>query len=168
VPYCSDSDLLTGPLGLPESMDVAKYVQDAADEIDTQIGFVYQTPVVGVGAAPLPRPVSLLLKRINALLASGRAIIAAGGGSQDTSLNAYGRSLVDEARAALTPIVEGRTVLEGAERLPDQGEENRGPRIYNIDSESPTDAFYGYFSGGGDIFAPAPFYGMRGADPHSG
>lgn len=152
--YSEVADMLTGPIPLPRSLDPEKYVQDAADEIDTQLGFVYETPIAPEeGSSALPKPVSLLLKRINNLIASGRVIMAAAGPTQDSAVNAYGRSLVTEGQAALASIARGAIVLEGAKRLPDEGLETTGPRISNAEVGSNVDAFYGaYTPPGGMMF----------------
>lgn len=162
--------MLQGPMPLPASMDLEKFVQAAADEIDTKIGFVYKTPIrVGPGYDELPRPVALLLKRISAYISTARAIMAAAGAVQDDDTNAYARSLLKEAHTALEAIASDRMELEGAERLPTAGAETRGPRIVNIDSVSPVDAFYSHFTGGThDMFSPGVFAHVRGVDPHDG
>jgi hypothetical protein len=167
--YSEVKDMLLGQFTLPASMDAQKFVDDAADEIDMKIGFIYRTPVVAAAGTTLPRPVSLLLKRLNVYISTARAIFAAAGPSAGDDTNAYARHLLADAHAALTAIAEGRTVLEGAERLPDQGEERRGPRIANIDSRSQVDAFYEHFSGGSsDLFAPTLAHSWRGVNPQNG
>lgn len=149
--------MLTGPIPLPRSLDPEKYVQDASDEIDTQLGFVYEVPIVATEGVTLPRPVTLLLKRINNLIASGRVIMAAAGATQDSDVNAYGRSLVAEGQAALASIAKGIIVLEGAKRLPDEGQETVGPRISNAEVASNVDAFYGYNTGADGMIFDSSF-----------
>lgn len=162
MPYSEVKDMLTGPIPLPRSLDPEKYVQDAADEIDTQLGFTYETPIVAVEGAVLPKPVSLLLKRINNLIASGRVIMAAAGPSQDTAVNAYGRSLVVEGQAALASIAKGAIVLEGAVRLPSDSLEMQGPRITNAETGSNVDAFYGHYTPAGGMMFDTSFPRLGG------
>ena len=167
--YSEVADMLQGPMPLPASMDLQAFVQAATDEIDMQIGFIYKTPLRAPEGEELPRPVSLLLKRIASYISTARAIMAAAGAVQSDELNAYARSLLAEAHAALGNIAAGRLELEGAERLPDQGQERRGPRISNVDSYSQVESFYAHFTGGtSDMFTPSPWGRLAGVDPHSG
>lgn len=168
--YSEVEDMIQGPMPFPASMDMQRFVQAATDEIDMKIGFIYKTPI---RPAPdydeLPRPVSLLLKKIASYISTARALFAAAGAVQSDELNAYARSLLTEAHAALDSIATGRMDLEGAERLPDQGQERRGPRVSNVDSYSQVESFYGQFTGGtSDFFKPNPWASLAGVDPHSG
>lgn len=142
--YCEASDLLTGNIPAPSGMDLDKVVQDAADEIDSQIGFVYETPVdlTQTTPAPLPRPVKLLMKRINVFLATGRLILAVDANGEDEQLHAYGLSLVREAQASLAAIAKGTITLEGVPVLAGGVPEVTGPMLYNKDIESNVEAFY--------------------------
>lgn len=168
--YSSVDDMLQGPMPLPASMNLQTFVQAATDEIDMKIGFIYKTPVrPSPEYDELPRPVSLLLKKIAAYISTARAIYAAAGPVQSDELNAYAGSLLQEGHTALANIAAGRMELEGAERLPDQGSERRGPRISNVDSQSQVEAFYAHFTGGSsDFFQRSPWGGLAGVDPHSG
>lgn len=107
--YCTVADLLIGDIPTGGALDPAKYVNDAADEIDSNIGFRYNTPVISI-----LRPVVLLLKRINAHLASGRMILAATISAEGEQLNAYGQSLVADAMLAIEAIASGEMALPGA------------------------------------------------------
>ncbi len=163
--------MLLGQFHLPTGLDGAKFVQDAADEIDIKLGFIYKTPIrASAEYEELPRPVSLLLKRISVYISTARAIMASVGVSTDDGdVNPYARRLLAEAHAALDAIANERTVLEGAERLPEAGAETRGPRIANVDSYSQVDSFYLNFTGGTqDFFRPDPYAALRGVDPHNG
>jgi hypothetical protein len=167
--YSEVGDMIQGPMPFPASMDLQKFVQAATDEIDMKIGFIYKTPVRAPEGEELPRPVSLLLKKIASYISTARAIYAAAGAVHSDELNAYARSLLAEAHAALDNIATGRMELEGAERLPDRESSSRGPRISNVDSYSQVESFYGNFTGGtSDMFSPSPFAALSGVDPHSG
>lgn len=143
--YCATADLLTGNIPTPAALSPDKYVQDAADEIDSKIGFVYETPVniADDPANPVVRPVRLLLKRINVMLASGRLLMAAAASGEDKTLHAYAKSLVDNAELALEAIFDGTILLEGAVELnPPTDASHRGPLIASKDTSSAVDDFY--------------------------
>jgi hypothetical protein len=146
------SDLLTGDIPLPAYIDQPKVVQDAADEIDSHIGFVYQTPVV-LANTPKNRPATLLLKRINNHLATGRLLMEVAAAGEDDQLHAYAQRLVDEALAALNSIVTGSIVLGDAPPIDATGERQTGPLQYNKDEFSQVDAFYDDI-----LFAPPGIY----------
>ena len=139
--YCEVVDLLIGDIPTSAKLDPQKYVNDAADEIDSKIGFVYTTPIPVFD--PTPRPVVLLLKRLNAHLATGRMILAATILMEDKILNAYGKTLVADVEASLVLIGTGQLILDGVipsglNALP----KAHVPLIMNKDSESAVDAFY--------------------------
>lgn len=143
--YCTVEDLLIGDIPTGGALDPAKYVADAADEMDSKIGFRYVTPVTST-----VRPVILLLKRINAHLASGRMILAATISAEGEQLNAYGQSLVADAMLAIEAIASGEMPLPNVQINTDVIEpvdpdaEVIGPvLISNLDHESHVEAFYG-------------------------
>ena len=140
-----DSALLGGVPGNPD--DLQKYFDDAADEIDATLGFVYETPITrSAEGGSLPRPVELILARINRFLASGRYIMAVASAGEEGNVHAYGWSLVKEAQAALTGLASGANELD-AIRLPNPGTGRRRPAIANAEAQSNVDAFYGAFTG---------------------
>lgn len=157
--YCTVVDLLIGDIPTSAALDPAKYVQDAADEIDSKIGFIYTTPIVDA-----PRPVTLLLKRINAHLASGRLILAATITGEMDQLNAYGASLVADAELAIAQIAAGEIILQDV--LPAPGvvlqTSIHAPMIANGDSESSVDAFYSRVVGGSTfVSGGSAYYGYQ-------
>jgi hypothetical protein len=157
VAYCEDTDLLLGNIPLPAYLSATKYITDAADEIDSKIGFVYTTPVVLSESDLELRPTRLLLKRINAHLATGRLIMAMDAGGEKDRLHAYGYSLVQEAVSALQGIVDGQIILEGAIPIASDAPRVTAVIIKNVDPESQVEAFYDrvanpsyqYFGAGG-------------------
>lgn len=155
--YCATTDLINGDIPLPPYVDKEKVVQDAADEIDSNIGFIYKTPVDVTENGPTPRPVRLLLKRINSHLATGRLIMALDSSGQDDRLHAYGYSLVQNALAALAEIAAGKIVLADVPAA-DENADKRVTAVIvnNKDEESAVDAFYDR------IANPAYFYGGFG------
>jgi phage gp36-like protein len=156
MPYCASDDLLTGdiPVVGRAGLDVSKFIQDAADEIDSKIGFRYATPVAG----DAPRPVLLLLKRINSHLATGRLIMAADAAGQRTELHAYGVSLIREAHESLDAIAAGTVDLDVAPATPvAPSEHQQGPLIFNVDPVSQVESFYGAVTALPGFTPPSPY-----------
>lgn len=141
--YCATLDMRTGDLPAPSYMTKDQYVLNAAEEIETALGHLYVTPFEIDEQAPVNRPTILFLKKLNWLLASGRFILDVAAAGEDATLNAYGKAMLDEAKAMLKPVASGDVVLAGAEKL-NTGEQSgfTGPVIYNEDSESLVKAFY--------------------------
>ena len=143
--YCTVADLMIGDISTSAALDPQKYVDDAADEIDSKIGFVYATPIPVADGSGTPRPVVLLLKRLNSHLATGRLILAATIPAENERLNAYGYSLVAEVMTSLDMIATRQMTLEGVSLEPTVGtvgEPVTVPLIANLDAESNVDAFY--------------------------
>lgn len=140
--YCATTDLLYGNIPLPTGITAQKFVDDAAEEIDSYIGMTYLTPV-DINASELARPVKLLLKRINSHLATGRLILAVTANGEDDRLHAYGASLVTESLATLQAISDGEVTLIGAAPANADDVAVTGPMIANVDAESNVEAFYG-------------------------
>lgn len=140
--YSTKDDLLLGSIPLPAYIDVDKAIQDAADEIDSYIGFTYKTPINMDEASPVVRPARLLIKRISAHLSSGRIIMSLDSSGQNDELHQYGLYLVNLALEALAEIKAGRALLDGAEKVP-SGEGNATvPLISNLDETSQVEDFY--------------------------
>ncbi len=168
MPYSAVTDLLTGNIPTPQYLDPQKFVDDAADEIDSKIGFLYVTPIDVGSGTDVPRPAVLLLKRINNFLASGRLILAAAAGQEDSQLHAYGWSLIQEATAAVNQIASGDLPIDGAVKL-DTGDAAAVTAIIinNLDEESHVEAFYDRIANPAYLFSfesygrrPAPVHGM--------
>lgn len=141
--YCATADLVLGDIPLPGYINTSERVNDAADEIDSRIGYIYQTPINIEQGSPVERPARLLLKRINSHLASGRILLAIAAPSEQTSLHAYGWSLVKESLDALEQIKDGDIVLEGAPTAENAVQPAATvPLISNLDPESSVEAFY--------------------------
>lgn len=155
--YCEDTDLLVGGIPMPAYLNAEKFVDDAADEIDSYLGRLYVTPISVEANTPQVRPTRLLLKRINSHLATGRLIQAADASGQNKQLHAYATSLIAGAILALQQLVEG-SPLEGATPLPSTEDPDAnavtGPLIRNVDAESNVEAFYDR------IAAPGFSYGL--------
>jgi phage gp36-like protein len=144
VAYCTVEDLLIGDIPTSDVLSPTKYVNDAADEIDSKIGFRYDTPIPVAGSSSTPRPVVLLLKRLNSHLASGRLILAATILSEDTELNAYGKALVEESMQVIDALALGKVVLGGVDPVDASIMPVIPPKVLiaNHDATSAVDDFY--------------------------
>lgn len=142
--YAAVTDLRKGDIPLPSYMgDGSSYINEAADEIDAQLGHIYVTPLV-IEATAANRPSILLLKKINWLLASGRLILDMAAASESTALHSYGNSMLKEGLTLLAQIGTGDIVLAGATRI-DSGDTEKsftGPAIFNEDPSSLVQDFY--------------------------
>lgn len=159
VAYSDPGDLLLGNIPLPAYIDTTKLLQDVADEIDSRIGYVYQTPLDMTDTSPVARPARLLIKRISRNLATGRLILQVASPEENARLNAYGWSLVSESLEALRMIVDGEVVLDGA--LPAEGASTpaiTAPQIANLDTESNVEAFYNRLSNPNYQYTSADVY----------
>lgn len=144
-PYCGVDDLMFG--NIPAPSDASVWCSRAAQEIDSYIGLIYATPVV-LNNSTEQRPGRLLLKNINAWLATGRAIMALGGGGSDDQTQQYGLYLVNEALGVLRQIVDGMITIPGAEPTTptDDGYARpTGPLLGNVDEDSYVEGYNTYF-----------------------
>lgn len=165
--YCDTTDLLIGDTRLPSNVDPQAYVNAAADEIDGAIGFKYATPIALDETVAVNRPVMLLLKTINAWLATGRILLTISRSSEDSSLDALGTYYVKGALDRVAQIVDGKILLVNAVENTVGLSTFKGPTIINGDSESMVDAFYGHFQRPRRrrLFPYSdPFYGDYGPD----
>lgn len=149
--YCETSDMKHGNVPIASYIDPQEYVNDAADEIDSYIGTVYVTPVPVTEESTTSRPARLLLKRINAHLATGRMLQALDAAGQDDRLHAYATSLIRESLAALRAIAGMELILEGANRIESQTELVTAPIIANKDPESNVESFYDRIAMSGSV-----------------
>lgn len=131
--YSAESDLLTGDMMISARVSKAKFINDAADEIDAKIGWIYETPIP---VADLPRHQALLLKQINNKLASGRLILTLDIAGEQNSLHAYGYRLVREATEELNLIANGVVDLDAPRLDVEVTANDLTPAIRNHDQES--------------------------------
>lgn len=156
--YSTTADLLTGDLPLPSYISPQKFVDDAADEIDSKIGFLYATPV-NINAPSVLTPVKKLLKRLNNFLATGRLLMAISASQEDERLHAYAYSLVADATASLAAIAAGEVPLDLPLADPDAADQPvTAPLHYNEDAESAVEAFYNRIAN--PLYIYPPFYGQ--------
>lgn len=143
--YCQVTDLRKGDIPLPAYMgDGGGYVDLAAEEIDSQLGHLYVTPIV-IPTDAQYRPSRLLLKKINMLVASGRLILDMAAAGESDNMHAYGMGMLKEGLELLKQLALGNVSLLGATRLPtdpDAAKEFTGPVIVNEDDQSLVEGFY--------------------------
>lgn len=144
--YCAVSDLLTGDLRIGPRVDAQVYVDAAAEEMDARLGLVYELPITGAADHSVK-----LLKRINALIATARLILAVALAGEDNRLQRYGASLLREGQTELDRIVSGELPLEGCPLRADQLQV-RGPSIKNPDAESPFGVFDAFAMRGESVY----------------
>jgi len=159
--YCQVGDLLIGDIPTPAYIDKQKFVDDAADEMDSWLGARYVTPIVLSTSVPTQRPSALMLKRINAHLASGRLILSAAAGGEDTDLHRYGWQLINDALAALRSLVSGETLIVGGTPADTTGlatDAGSLPVITNGDPYSQVDGFYEVLTPGQTSVNPAGYW----------
>ena len=153
--YCQITDLLLGdmPVGTTNKQT---FVDSAADEIDSVIGYRYQTPVDVTGGSPVSRPSKLCLKNINVWLATGRLVIAQAVGGEDNKLQEYGAYYLRTAMEWLQKIVDGSILIQGAPLAPGAADFSDGPVISNEDSVAMVGAFYNFAQPITGIYPPIP------------
>lgn len=150
--YSEVGDLLIGDMMLG-SFDATKYVDDAARDIDSKLGYIYKLPLRKKDATPgpdawkdLPDYQVLTLRQMNNKLASGKLILAMAVGQEGTAVHAYGLHLVREATAELMLFANG-TVDLAAEQLDGSAADEpldgsvRTPTMQVHDNESLLDGF---------------------------
>ena len=147
--YSTVADLLIGDMPVAVGFSKQKFVDDAADEVDSVLGRRYVTPLDVSESSQIPRHARLFVKRVANHLASGRLILALAAGGEDQALHAYGWHLVKNATEALAQIASGEYDLTGAPEVPGGDAANAGPSIQNVDASSGVEAFYQ--NGGGGV-----------------
>lgn len=140
--YSTIEELLLGTVPPPPASERQKFVNDAGNEIDSILGFIYATPIDVSEDGTTVRPARLLLQRISNHLATGRLIMAVAASSEDEGTHAYANRLIRDALTALNQIARGDVVLDGAELLPSEDGRITGPQIANVDPHSHVEDFY--------------------------
>ena len=154
--YSVVDDLLLGDLPVSATVNKQKFVNDAADEIDSRLGFVYETPLPMDGT--MERHAELTIKRVANNLASGRLILMLASPTEQRALHAYGQSLVNAALADLGFILAGTLPLDGATKQDADVDQDTGPSVKNLDSASAVEAFYGDTMGTGPLRWTGPVW----------
>lgn len=152
--YSDTVDLLHGDIPLPQRHgDGAGMVTAAAEDIDSQIGHIYVTPIQ-VNPDPKNRPTRLLLKKINNYIASGRLLLDMAAAGEDNDLHAYGRSLLTQGLELLAKIAEQEITLTGCETIAGDVQQKPPSKLFiiNQDPESLVEGFYRRTNGRGETF----------------
>lgn len=169
--YCQVEDLLLGDVTVGGSINRQLYVDQAAEEMDSKLGWIYKTPIDLDGATanpptipetipPLPRHEALLLKTINAKIATARLIMAVSINEEGNAVHAYALRLLKEGNDELIMLANGTILLSAprSESTPD--EISRVPGVVNEDVESLLDPFYN------TVNRSRPWYAEIGRDPN--
>lgn len=160
--YCTSEDLLLGNVPTPTTAD--KYVADAADEMDSMLGLQYVTPIVLDENNPKQRSGFLLLKRINAWLATGRLLMALDAAGEDDQVHQYAERLLRDALSAISQITDGSILLPGADPVNEDARRPTGPMASWGDDTSPVEAYQETFGNDAARALRGPdqiFYGSR-------
>jgi hypothetical protein len=141
--YCALEDLRQGDIPGPTLTTPQQYIVGAAEEIDAALGHIYVTPIVIDESDPKNRPSVLYLKKINWLLASGRAIADIATAGEQDSLHALARQYLNEAVKMIEALTRKDYTLTGAPLLdPGNPAAFSGPAIFNEDADSLVSTFY--------------------------
>ncbi len=172
--YCTTADLMLGALAttIPPSIDKEVFVSMAAEHMDARLGPRYKVPVRPFPpATELPYAERVLLKSINAKMATGRIILTITYPNDEGRLNAYGQRLLAESDLELAAIANGDVLIKapGPDVItvgpqPDDPELAdplaRIPGVLNRDAFSAVTAFETNIMQGADV-AWAPNEGVR-------
>lgn len=117
--YSEVGDLLLGDMVLGPTVNKQQFVDSAADDMNGKLGVIYKLPLQTTESVSpdgdswktdpgaLPEYQQLLLKGCNNKMASGRLILTLDTAGEQTTLHAYGKSLIDEAMAELYCLANG-------------------------------------------------------------
>lgn len=121
MPYCADEDLLLTADVMVLPAEKTRFIRLTAEAMDSKLGYLYAVPVdIGTGSS-LPTHQKLLLKTINAKMATGRMLMSSAVGSQNSEVNAYAAYLIREAEMDLASIANGQVDLN-APRVDESGD----------------------------------------------
>lgn len=147
--YAGVSDLLLGDLAVSEQVDRQKFVDLAAEEMDSKLGWVYRLPLAPPNVDPsatswmaLQPHEAATLKSINSRLASGRLILSLAVAAEGTQLHALGWHYVSSALEDLMVIANGAIDLTAVRiGASDSAYRNDAPSVSQYDDESLLSAF---------------------------
>jgi hypothetical protein len=136
--YCTTEDIQLGDIEASEEQKLP-YMQQAFDEIDAKLGWLYATPL-NLNAAGVPNHERLLIKMISVKLATGRMFLSFAS-SMDSPMHSYGLRLVQEGLDELHLLANADVPLSFPRTDPTTGDGintplARTPGVVNSDSES--------------------------------
>lgn len=143
--YCSVQDLLVGDMPI-NTTRAEQFVQDASDEVDMKLGTLYEWPPTG----SLGPQATLILKRLNVLIGTGRLVMAQAIGAEDQATQSYGTYLLREGQLLLDQILSGDLVLLDVPKHLITSSGN-APSVVFEDSFPGVDTFYGFAMRGEDV-----------------
>lgn len=149
IGYCEPADLYITGTRLPKNGPITpeSAINAASDEIDSEIGQLYETPILTSETDEEKRDDSLLLKNICASLATGRLITSMAAGGEQSQMHDYGKYLINFAYARIKQLVTGARDLTSAIKKPQPEEDlmRKGPIAVHGDAYSLVDNFYENF-----------------------
>lgn len=163
VAYCDTADLIIGDIPLQAGVSDS-YVVNAALEIDSYLAGIYVTPITAnLEEDPRGQQTMLVLKKINAHLASGRILTSLAAGGEDNQTHAYGLLLLKQSHEALAQLATGAPDLYGAVKHTVTNESHGRGAVYGTDAYSQVDVFYDTAMPGGianpNALTPGVYYG---------
>lgn len=143
MPYCTPDDLLLGDIIVSPDSPLDVWVTRAAEEMHSKLGYRYTIPIVPrMGLGGLSLVDTLTLKDINVKLASGRWLASQSQESEQSSVHAYARWLLNDALQMLNRLANGDLPLDSAELAENIQEEGSTlPGIINHDEVSLVDVW---------------------------
>lgn len=145
--YCTGDAIKTHVqnIKLPAGVTWESMAETASNEVDSNIGVRYVTPVVVSPVDPETRAAAYWLQNVTALVAAARLMLStAAPGSQDTA-NQYGQYLLRNAQQLMQDVVSGKVDLPGAEEISSNDSTIQGATILNGDRYSQVDLYYDNF-----------------------
>ena len=140
--YGDITDLDVGDISVLDDTKT-RHVNNAADEIDSRLGFMYQTPFTVSNTSDAGWK---LIQRLARFVASGRLLMEIAQASENQMVQAYAKRLLDDAEAAFALILEGKVNLSPATPSdPGSSVDNQNAvTVTNLDPYSQVEAFYGW------------------------
>lgn len=142
--YCTEGAIQTHVqnIKLPGNVTWDSLAETASNEVDSNIGVRYVTPITVSPMDPETRAAAYWLQNVTALVAAARLMLSISApGSQDTANN-YGQYLLRNAQQLMNDVINGKVDLPGAEELASNGSVIQGATILNPDRYSQVDLYY--------------------------
>nr|DAK84360.1 MAG TPA: head to tail adaptor [Caudoviricetes sp.] len=151
--YCTEGAIRTHVqnIKLPTGVTWDSLAETASNEVDSNIGVRYVTPITVNPNDPAERSAAYWLQNVTSMVAAARLMLSISApGSQDTANN-YGQYLLSNAQQLMNDVISGKVELPGAEEVAANGSIIQGPTVLNQDAYSQVDLFYDNFEPEGFI-----------------